>query len=77
MLKISLFFIKLYQKTLSPDTGFIGKHLISGKTCGFYPTCSEYTRQALVKYGFLKGWKLGVKRILRCTPKNAGQIDNP
>jgi len=40
--------------------------------CRFYPTCSEYTRQAVDKYGVLKGMGLGAKRILRCHPWNPG-----
>lgn len=36
--------------------------------CRFEPTCSEYTRQAVEKYGVLKGTWMGLKRILRCQP---------
>ena len=36
--------------------------------CKFYPTCSEYTIEALEKYGTLKGLFLGFKRILKCNP---------
>lgn len=43
--------------------------------CRFYPTCSEYTRQAILKYGMLKGGMLGIKRICRCHPGNAGGYD--
>ena len=75
MRKIPLFIIDFYQKILSSDTGILGQHLFRGKTCGFYPTCSEYTKQAIQKYGFFKGIKLGIKRISRCTPSNGGTID--
>ncbi len=34
--------------------------------CNFTPTCSEYTKRCIEKYGFLKGWKLGLARIRRC-----------
>jgi len=37
-------------------------------SCRFYPSCSEYTKQALFKYGFLKGVVRGIARILRCHP---------
>jgi len=37
--------------------------------CRFTPTCSEYTKIAIEKYGAFKGLKLGIKRILRCHPK--------
>lgn len=37
-------------------------------SCRFYPTCSNYAIEALEEYGFLKGWFLAIKRILRCNP---------
>lgn len=43
--------------------------------CRFYPTCSEYTKQAILKYGVLKGCFLGAKRICRCHPLNPGGYD--
>jgi putative membrane protein insertion efficiency factor len=66
MKKIFLFFIKIYQKIISPWTP---------KSCRFQPTCSEYSRQAIVKYGALKGGWMGLKRILRCHPFNPGGYD--
>lgn len=63
--KFALFLIKIYQ--------FFSKY--TPKTCRFYPTCSEYTRQAIVKYGFWKGGWLGLKRICRCHPLNKGGYD--
>lgn len=38
--------------------------------CRFYPSCSNYFIQAVKEYGIFKGSYLGIKRILRCTPKN-------
>lgn len=46
------------------------------KLCRFEPTCSEYTIEALNKYGLKKGLKLGFKRILRCHPGGGYGIDN-
>lgn len=43
--------------------------------CRFEPTCSEYTRQAVEKYGALKGTWMGLKRILRCQPFCKGGHD--
>ena len=36
--------------------------------CRFYPTCSNYMKEAITKYGLLTGLKLGIKRLLRCHP---------
>ncbi len=46
MKKISIFFIKFYKKRISPIFSFRGIH------CKYYPTCSEYMKQAIEKYGF-------------------------
>jgi putative membrane protein insertion efficiency factor len=68
--------IRIYQKAFSLDTGYLPKVLgWSRQTCSFYPTCSEYTAQALKKYGFFKGLHLGVRRIARCTPWHEGEVD--
>ena len=69
MKKISIFLIRVYKKTLSPIFSFLGIN------CKYYPTCSEYTIQAIEKYGFLKGSFLGLKRILRCNPFSKGGYD--
>ena len=65
MKKIILFLISIYQS--------ISK--LTPSVCRFYPTCSQYTKEAIIKYGVLKGGWLGVKRILRCHPKNPGGYD--
>ena len=62
------FFIKiinLYQKT----------PLKSHTSCVFLPTCSQYTKEAIQKYGPLKGIFLGIKRIFRCHPWQKNSYD--
>jgi len=54
-----IFIIKIYQYTISP---------IIGKSCRYYPSCSNYSIQALKKYGIFKGAILSIKRILSCNP---------
>ena len=56
---IFIFFIKVYQYTISP---------LLGANCRFSPTCSSYTIQAIKEWGPLKGSWLGIKRISRCHP---------
>ena len=58
--------IRFYQLFISP---------LFPPTCRFYPTCSEYTKQAIERFGLLKGGLLGVKRICKCHPLNEGGID--
>ena len=60
--------IRIYQLTLSY---FIGRR------CRFFPSCSEYTKLAIKKYGLIKGLFLGIKRILRCHSKGGNGVDFP
>ncbi|SHK04162.1 membrane protein insertion efficiency factor YidD [Tepidibacter formicigenes] len=64
--KLFIIIIKFYQVYISP---------IKGKTCRFYPTCSQYAIEALKKYGFFKGSYLSIKRILKCHPFHEGGHD--
>lgn len=63
---ILIFLVKIYRKFISP---------IKAPTCRFYPTCSEYSLEALEKYGAVKGTYLSVKRILKCHPFHPGGYD--
>lgn len=68
-MKFRTFLIKLidfYQKHVSP---------LLGNKCVFYPSCSEYSKQAINKYGPLKGIYLGFLRILHCHPWQKKHID--
>ena len=73
--KIIIKTIEIYQKTLSPDHG-VFKILYPNGYCKFYPSCSEYTKQAVNKNGVIKGLLQGMWRILRCNPWSKGGIDN-
>lgn len=72
--RVGQILIVLYQRTLSLDHGPLARLFPRG-TCRFFPTCSEYTRQAIGKYGLWRGSWLGIKRILRCHPWSHGGID--
>jgi hypothetical protein len=72
--KIVIFFIKVYQKTISPDHGFMKKFFSHG-CCRFIPTCSEYGIAAIEKYGVIIGGIKTMWRILRCNPFNKGGYD--
>jgi len=74
MKRIILKTIRLYQKYLSLDTGFLS-YLYSERICRYHPTCSEYTYQAIEKYGIFRGGWLGLKRIVRCHPWAKGGND--
>jgi putative membrane protein insertion efficiency factor len=58
--------IKIYQVLISP---------LFPPSCRFIPTCSQYSLEALKKYGILKGGWLSIKRILRCHPWGGNGYD--
>ena len=58
--------IQLYQIVISP---------ILPNACRFYPSCSEYARQAVNKFGPSKGAALALKRVFRCHPWCDGGVD--
>jgi len=58
--------IRLYQGAVSP---LLGQH------CRFYPSCSQYTIDAIAKKGAARGVWMGVRRIARCHPYNPGGYD--
>ena len=58
--------IKLYKLLISP---------LTGHSCRYLPTCSDYCIDALKTYGLLKGLLLSLKRILSCNPWSTGGID--
>lgn len=69
MKKLFIFLINWYQKNIS--LWLTDKNI----NCKFYPTCSEYTKQAIEKYGAVKGCSKGFFRIIRCNPFSKGGYD--
>lgn len=49
--------------------------LVFGPGCRYQPTCSVYAKEAVEKYGIIKGSFLGFKRVLRCNPFMKGGYD--
>ncbi len=66
MTKFLILLIKFYQLFISP--------VLPG-SCRFVPTCSEYSKEAIRKYGALKGTLLTIKRISKCHPFHPGGYD--
>jgi hypothetical protein len=63
---IALALIRFYRRWIS---------VVLPASCRFYPSCSQYTYQAIEKYGVLRGGWLGVRRISRCHPFHPGGFD--
>ena len=66
MKQVLVAMIRCYQYAISP---FLGRR------CRFFPSCSEYTAEAIQKHGAVKGFTLGAKRISRCHPWHPGGYD--
>ena len=66
--------IRLYQKTLSPDSGWFRVFYPYG-FCRFHPHCSEYSYQTINKHGLIKGLIKTSWRVLRCNPLSRGGYD--
>lgn len=58
--------VRAYQLLISP---------VLGSRCRFHPTCSEYAREALQRFGLLRGGWLTIRRIVRCQPFCDGGFD--
>lgn len=66
--------IRGYQKTLSPDHGWL-KGLYPNGFCRYHPTCSQYAHDSIDKNGFCLGSIMGMWRVLRCNPWSSGGYD--
>lgn len=64
--RIVILTLECYKRWLSP---------LLGSRCRFHPSCSDYARVAVARFGTLRGGWLGIRRILRCQPLCAGGID--
>lgn len=69
MKKVMIKLIDFYQKRISKYIASLGHH------CKYYPSCSEYTKQAITKYGAIRGFFLGFIRLLKCNPFSKGGYD--
>lgn len=69
MKKTLISLINFYKKNISVIFSF------NGINCKYYPSCSEYCKQAIEKYGIVKGVFLGLIRILKCNPLSKGGYD--
>ena len=66
MRKLIVAILRFYKLALSP---------MLPSACRYYPSCSDYTRQAVEKYGAARGSWMGIKRIARCHPFHQGGLD--
>jgi hypothetical protein len=64
---LGLILIRIYQKLFSFDHSFWAKY-VNQRVCIYHPSCSEYTYQAIDRFGLIKGSIMGFFRILRCNP---------
>jgi uncharacterized protein len=66
MRKLIVAILRLYKSVVSP---------LLPSACRYYPSCSEYMREAVEKYGPARGLWMGIKRLARCHPFHSGGLD--
>jgi hypothetical protein len=66
MKRLLIGLLRAYQYAVSP---------LLGRSCRFFPTCSDYAIEAIGRYGAIKGSYLAMRRVLRCHPWHPGGYD--
>ncbi|HMK61555.1 MAG TPA: membrane protein insertion efficiency factor YidD [Dissulfurispiraceae bacterium] len=66
MKELFIGFVRLYRYLISP---------MLPRSCRFVPTCSEYSIEAVQRYGVVRGGMLSVRRVLKCHPFHPGGYD--
>jgi len=69
LVAVAVLVLRLYQLLLSPLAAALGAQ------CRFYPSCSQYAREALERHGIARGLSLACRRLGRCHPLHAGGVD--
>lgn len=65
----------MFKKIVLRILVFYKKYISRGEYCRFVPSCSEYTYEAVKKYGAIKGLWLGIKRVSKCRPGGGNGVD--
>lgn len=73
--KLEILAITAYQKVSHPIYSVFNKVHINIFGCKYIPSCSVYAKEAITKYGAIKGTTLAIKRIMRCNPNSRGGYD--
>lgn len=66
MKRVFIALVDFYQRKISPH---------KKPCCRFYPSCSQYAKEAFEEWGAIRGLGLAVWRVLRCNPMCPGGID--
>jgi uncharacterized protein len=72
--RIAVILIGLYQALLSPDHSWL-KFLHPYGYCKYYPTCSQYAKEAIEQFGLISGGFLAIKRVISCHPWARPKVD--
>jgi putative membrane protein insertion efficiency factor len=66
MSRAILFLLRIYKRGISP---------LLGNRCRFHPSCSDYARIAIARFGLARGGWLALRRLARCHPFTVGGVD--